>query len=152
MKKLLIGLAVCVVIGFSLWFTNRPVSEYLTVERLEENMATGGRLVLVGETCYELDGEESLAGFCDFSHWYEGKGKDPGQRLLTVHIGDQYELAFYENGWAKAYDGYASWTTRDTVWYKVTEQDTEEMIEYIQANAMQKVPFLGPESWFVLHD
>ena len=151
-KKLPVILFLCALIWLALWYARRPVAGYLTPERLEENLATGGRLVLVGDTCYELEDQRDLGGFCDFSHWYDGNGSDAGERILTVHLGDEYEIAFYENDWVKAYDGYASWKTRGTVWYKVTEQNTQAMIEYIRANGVIKKPHLGPESWFVLHD
>ena len=151
MKKAIAIICLCALIGGGLWYANRPVSEILAPERLEAQLASGG-MVLLGDTVYETESGCDLSQFVDISRWDLEKPGDVGKRILTVQLGDEYEMAFYENGWIKAYDGYAGWHVRGTVWYKVTEQDLEEMIEYIQTNGSLKEPLLGPESWFVLHD
>lgn len=135
-----------------LFWTFRPYSPQLTLERLETAMNSDAYQVLVGDICYLLDSCEPLADFCQFSQWQESNSNKAGAHILTIRLAEEWELAFYENGYAKAYDGYCSNTYKDTVWYTVPAGVAETLQEHIISVGTEKDMFLGPASWFAITD
>ena len=153
----LISVFVCLAVLLVCCLEPMPVSEMVTIGYLEQTVQGAG-LALCGDTVYEFEQPHSLDALCMFHTWQEaqvsrqtGKPADAGEFLLSIKIGDLYELAFYGNGFAYAYYGYASYNVQDHAWYSVPEDVARELIEYIEDNGTLRQPYLGPESWFAIH-
>lgn len=133
-----------------LFETGKPVSPQLTVENLSSAMNVTSYQVLMGDSCYRLQDCISLVPVCQFGSWIEEVPAEPPQLLLTFKLAEEYELAFYENGFAQAYDGYSSRKYQGNVWYQVPENVASELAAYIAENGTPQQMGIGPESWFVL--
>lgn len=142
---------VCTVTVLILFCMNsrRPISPQLTRENLALAMGASAYQVFCEESCYLLP-EAPPAALCQFDNWTEVRTAGDGKHILTFKLAEQYELAFYENGYAQAYDGYSSSKYRGNIWYQIPENVTLELMEYVSANGVPQEIFLGPESWFVL--
>ena len=137
------------VIGGLVWLNNRPVDPCLKTDALKQK---GADLVLADGICYELEKPLRLADFCDFDKWVLLREAQTGDHILTVKLGDEYELAFYEGGIAEAFYGYAQKHYLSTAWYSVPDSDISAIAQYVKENGTIQQPLLGPGSWFIIHE
>lgn len=141
------------------WVMNIPVSPQVTVEKLEENMEYC-YIALHDDTCYELNTTDMLAQQCGFTGWeayylsqYEQKPEYAGEHILTLRLGEDYEVAFYDGGYAMAYYGYANTRKyQNSAWYTVPEDTAQKLVEYIRSNAAVREVYLGADSWFSIDE
>lgn len=146
-------LSACIfaVAGWILWQNSRAVAPVLEIEELANNVQYAD-LALVGDTCYALEESQELSALCEFPEWKETESRQAGVRILTLKLGEEYELAFYEGGLAKAYYGYSSRKYLDTAWYAVPEDAAAAVAEYICSCGTVREPYLGASSWFILDE
>lgn len=153
-KKLVIPIFVllAVLMGLGFWVLNRPLSPCVTTDSLAQALSYGGHLILVEDVCYEMDAYETVGELCDPTGWEPGTQTLAGKRILTIKLGDEYELAFYENGIAQAYYGYAAGGTRGNAWYCVPEITADSIAQYVRSHGTLREPMLGSGSWFTLNE
>lgn len=146
-------LCVCILafIGWTFWVCNRPIDPDLKPEQLEQAV-DGSYLALVGDTCYELATADGLADLCQFDSWKQIDRPEKGDYVLTLRMGEAYELAFFENGIAEAFNGYSRKHHVSTAWYRVPEDVGDAVAEYIRENGILRQPLLGSGSWFIINE
>ena len=133
-----------------LWYGNRPVSPQLTVESLEKAMNASAYQVLMADTCLIVEDSVPLSGYCGFDSWKQKKPDSAGTHIMTIRLGEEWELALYEGGSALAYDGYCSSKYRGRVWYQIPESAASELADYFRANGRVQEMGLGPAAWFAV--
>lgn len=81
------------------------------------------------------DGEESLLVEVndEFISYFEGEwekesGRDGGDKVLTVTVGTQHEITFFDNGRAMIYYGKTSVVERDRTYYSVVLDESLESL------------------------
>lgn len=139
---------VLAVAGLFYWLCNLPASEMLETQRLEANVQQPKLNVLLEDTCYELDGGEALADLCSFESWEVTDRPEPGEHILTIRLAELYEIAFYENGVAQAYDGYSPTLQLSNLWYQVPEDAAAALADYVRGNGTVREVTLGAASLF----
>ena len=138
------------IVCFALLWENRPISPSLTINNLEQAMCNDDYQVLLGDTCYLLQQSNPLGDFCRFLEWRQDKPDIEPRRILTIRLAEAYELAFYEEGWAKGYDGYCSSKYREVAWYKVPDNSASAISDYVREAGIVQEMYLGPSGWFEL--
>lgn len=138
------------IVGFALIWENRPISPSLTLDNLEQALYNDGYQILLGDTCYLLKEGSPMIDLCRFSEWRQEAPNTEPRRILTIRMAEAYELALYEGGWAKGYDGYSSSKYRETVWYKVPDDSVSAVSDYVREAGTVQEMYLEPSSWFVL--
>lgn len=133
--------------SFFFYLFHRPIAPELEAQKLEE-MTESVTLVCLGKTCYEFDGGKNLSGLCTFDAWISCSRPEMQTHILSMKLGDEYELALYTGGYAKAYYGYSSDKYLDTAWYKIPDSAVRELTTYITENGTVRQPLLGAGSWF----
>ena len=85
------------------------------------------------EKSYEIDPavlDELLAG-----EWTESGRANGEKKIMSVTIGEQYEICFFENGSAMIYSGLAGILQSDRAYYQVkTEVSLEDMCKAVREN------------------
>lgn len=81
------------------------------------------------------DGEESLLVEVNdefVSHfegeWEKAGGRDGGDKVLTVTVGTQHEITFFDNGRAMIYYGKTSVVEKDRTYYSVVLNESIESL------------------------
>ncbi len=133
------------------WLCSRPVDPSLKPEALEPAVSNA-YLALLDDSCYELETGEGLAQLCGFDSWTQTERPETVTHILTLHLAEEYELAFYQGGVVQAYYGYSSRFQRDRVWYEVPEDAAEAVAEFVMKNGTPREPTLGPGSWFTIDE
>lgn len=79
------------------------------------------------------DGEESLLVEVDDEfisyfggEWEKAGGRDGGDKVLTVTVGTQHEITFFDNGRAMIYYGKTSVIEKDRTYYSVVLDESLE--------------------------
>lgn len=65
------------------------------------------------DSCKEL--EKNLSGTYE-----KASGKDGGKKILTITVGTQHEITFFDNGRAMIYYGFISVFEKDRYYYEVS--------------------------------
>ncbi len=74
--------------------------------------------------------EELLSG-----KWEKAAGRDGGDKVITITVGTQHEITFFDNGRAMIYYGYASVVEKDRRYYNVTlDSDIDNLYDYCVEN------------------
>jgi len=69
--------------------------------------------------------------------WKEAAGQDGGVKLLTVTVGTQHEVTFFDNGRAMIYYGFTSVVERDRRYYEVKlEKSISDIEEYAKKHGI----------------
>ena len=153
----LIGAVILLIVAAALDVGKQTPAQTLSLDNLQNRVAYS-TMALYQDTCYEFTGD-ALPELCDFAAWksaelsfWEDRPKGAGRHCLTLHMGDCYEIAFYEGGYALAFDGYAGFREKDTAWYIAPEGVQLALINYILENGTVRDVYLGADSWFSIDE
>ena len=87
-----------------------------------------------GEEALEVEVTEELTGLVG-GEWKETDGRSGGEKVLTLTVGTQHEITFFDNGRAMIYYGYASVIEKDRRYYNVTlDSDLDSLYNYCKEN------------------
>lgn len=139
---LILAAAACVV-----WLQNWPIDPSLEPETLRQAV-DGAFLALVGDSCYELEAGDIDAALFGFESWVQIDSPQAGGYILTLKMGDQYELAFYEGGFAQAFNGYSRKYHLSTAWYTVPADVACAVAERIMTCGTLREP---AGNWFIIN-
>ena len=152
---LTISFCICIgaAAGLVIWRHHWPVDPYLETAHLSKAVSYS-TLVLAEDTCYEICPDAAFGELFAFDRWKATKeaGLREYRHILTVKLGDEYELALREGGIAEAFNGYSRKYHTATAWYRIPEDVAAEVLEYVKNNGIIRQPLLGPESWFLINE
>lgn len=135
-----------------LWRQSWPIDPYLETEHLKKAVSYSN-LALVGDFCYEFSAGENFTQLCAFDSWKQTKSDNfhSNKHILTLKLGDEYEMAFREGGIVEVFNGYSAKHHVSTAWYVIPEDISASVAEYIQRVGTVRQPLLGPGSWFIIN-
>ena len=144
-----LSVLIILLLCFILYLSDLPIDPYLQTDQLARYLRYTD-LALVNGICYELKNGEMFDTMIHFEVWVQSESKQPTAHILTLKLMDEYELAFYEGGWAQAYYGYSDWKHQDKAWYQVPETLSAALADYVEENGTVRESYLGASSWFEL--
>lgn len=105
-----------------------------TLEALKDAEEITAHLYADEEISYTLEVTDEL---CDLvsGKWEAAGGQDGGKKVLTLTVGTQHEITFFDNGVAMVYYGYANVLEKDRRYYTVAlDCELDELYDYIEEN------------------
>lgn len=141
--KLLVPLAVVLVLlAFVAYGFFGPVSPRITADGLRTELTRiDGTVTLETKNGhYRVNASEDVASlFCleqwqQLQYWQRREDLTGKVPVMELPLGDEWYVAFYDDGYVEAYDGYSQPGKRGEVWYQIPEEVTEQVTEYFQAN------------------
>lgn len=105
-----------------------------TLESLKDAEEITAHLYKGEETSYTLEVTDELLGLVE-GKWESAGGQDGGKKVLTLTVGTQHEITFFDNGVAMVYYGYASVLEKDRRYFSVDlDSELEDLYDYIEEN------------------
>lgn len=87
-----------------------------------------------GEETLELEVTDELSSLIE-GKWEKTSGRGGGEKELTITVGTQHEITFFDNGTAMIYYGFTSVIEKDRCYYSVAlDGDFEELYDHCQEN------------------
>ncbi len=105
-----------------------------TLAALKDAKEITAHLYTDEETSYTLKVKEELLSLIE-GDWKKAGGQDGGTKVLTITVGTQHEITFFDNGVAMIYYGYASVFEKDRRYFNVDlNSDLDNLYNYIEEN------------------
>lgn len=129
-------LALLLLVGGALFaFWNRPLNNLVTTASLADAAAgTDSILSQAGDAYYEIAGSDDFAALFAFADWQLTRDAPAGDPVLQLRFAESWILAFYEDGTAAAYNGYAARDTRGEAYYLVPAGTAQAVADYLAAS------------------
>lgn len=135
MKKL-IAILLCAITLFALCSCALTEESDIdaTLKALEKAEEITAHIYKDGETSYTLEVTDELCGLVK-GKWESAGGQNGGTKVLTLTVGTQHEITFFDNGVAMVYYGYAGVLEKDRRYYTVSlDSELDELHSYIEKN------------------
>ncbi len=101
-----------------------------TMEILKDAEKVTVHLYNDGEESLQVNVDEQFLSMLEGS-WEKASGRDGGDKVLTVTVGTQHEITFFDNGRAMIYYGKTSVLEKDRAYYTVAlDGSLESLYEF----------------------
>lgn len=123
-----------VVIGVMVYHSSKPLSDSVTVSALKMQTSEENDCILakIDEEYYQMSASDDFGGLFGFDSWeLVSKGAD-GEKIITLRFGELYYLDIYDNGYAAAYNEYASSKTVPEACYLIPADTADSVITYLR--------------------
>ncbi len=105
-----------------------------TLAALKDAKKITAHLYTDEETSYTVKVTEELLSLVE-GDWEKAGGQDGGTKVLTLTVGTQHEITFFDNGVAMIYYGYAGVFEKDRRYFSVDlEKEIDNLYNYIEEN------------------
>ncbi len=98
-----------------------------TMEILQEAENVTVHLYKDGEKSLQVKADDRFISFFE-GEWEKASGRDRGEKVLTVTVGTQHEITFFDNGRAMIYYGKTSVVEKDRTYYSVVLDESLESL------------------------
>lgn len=87
-----------------------------------------------GEKALLVENTEDICEMIE-GEWKKAGGRDGGEKVLTVTVGTQHEITFFDNGRAMIYYGFTTVFEKDRCYYSVDlDSDLDSLYDYVEEN------------------
>ena len=109
-----------------------------TMDILKEAETVTVHLYKNGEESLLIEVNDEFVSYFD-GQWENASGRDGGDKVLTLIVGTQHEITFFDNGRAMIYYGKTSVVERDRTYYSVALDESLDSL-YDWCSEMGTVP------------
>ena len=137
MKRFVMFLTVFAV-AFSLFgcALTKEVGIDATLAALDEAENVTVHLYRDGEKSLTIDDTDEICKMIE-GKWEKVSGRDGGEKVLTITVGTQHEITFFDNGRAMIYYGFTNVIEKDRCYYSVDlADDLDSLYDFAEENGI----------------
>ena len=138
MKKLLLILVLAFFLFIALVvlsFINRPYSDCVTVEGIENAALNGGVIMAkIGDDYYEIETSSELCDLFSSGDWEMTREKSFENAVISFRFAEEWIVEFHADGKVCAYYGYASRKEKKIAYYEIPDDTADKLATFVVRN------------------